>query len=184
MKHIDSICSKLARSIGVLKKLSEFLPNFILRKLYMSIIYPHIIYCVEVWGNSSKTKLGRLRYLQNICLQLIGKEASFVPSLIKTYNILPFDNVYKYFVLIRFFKYHKLGYDHYFNNMNSTNMITHDHDTMSNFAGNLNYPIIRSSKKISSFFYNSISLWNKVPLLYKNVPSMRKFKMYLTNEFL
>ena len=52
-KHIDSVCSKLARSIGVLKKLSEFLPNFILRKLYMSIIYPHIIYCVEFWGNSS-----------------------------------------------------------------------------------------------------------------------------------
>ena len=48
MKHIDSVCSKLARSIGVLKKLSEFLPNFILRKLYMSVIYPHIIYCVEV----------------------------------------------------------------------------------------------------------------------------------------
>ena len=104
MKHIDSVCSKLARSIGVLKKLSEFLPNFILRKLYMSIIYPHIIYCVEVWGNSSKTKLGRLRYLQNKCLQFIGKEASFVPSLFKTYNILPFDNVYKYFVLIRFFQ--------------------------------------------------------------------------------
>ena len=63
-------------------------------------------------------------------------------------------------------------------------MITHDHDTRSNFAGNLNYPIIRSSKKISSFFYNSISLWNKVPSLYKNVPSMHKFKMYLRNEFL
>ena len=26
-------------------------------------------------------------------------------------------------------------------------MITHDHDTRSNFAGNLNYPLIRSSKK-------------------------------------
>ena len=70
----------------------------------MYFIYPHIIYCVEVWGNSIKTKLGRLRYLQNKCLQLIGKEASFVPSLFKTYNILPFDNVYKYFVLIRFFQ--------------------------------------------------------------------------------
>ena len=70
----------------------------------MSIIYPHFIYCVEVWGNSSKTKLGRLRYLQNKCLQLIGKDTSFVPSLFKTYNILTFDNVYKYFVLIRFFQ--------------------------------------------------------------------------------
>ena len=30
-------------------------------------------------------------------------------------------------------------------------MITHDHDR-SNFAGNLNYPIIRSSKKIPASF--------------------------------
>ena len=68
MKHIDGVCSKLARSISILKKLNEFLPNFILRKLFMSIIYAHIIYCVDVWGNSSKTKFGRLGYLQNKCL--------------------------------------------------------------------------------------------------------------------
>ena len=109
---------------------------------------------------------------------MIGKEAPFVPSLFKTYNILPFDNVYNYFVLIRLFKYHKLDCDQYFN-MYSTNIITHDHDTRSNFAGNLNYLIIRSSKKNSSFLYNSISLWNKVPLLYKNVPSLHEFKRYL-----
>ena len=46
--HISSVCNKIAKSIGILRKLSTYIPSDITRKLYFTLIYPFIIYSVEV----------------------------------------------------------------------------------------------------------------------------------------
>ena len=58
--HINLVCKKISRPIGVVKKASDYMPHTALRSLYYNILYPHVIYATEVWGSSSQTQLNRL----------------------------------------------------------------------------------------------------------------------------
>ena len=49
------VCKQVSRSIGVIKKVSDLLPQTSLRPLYYTIVYPYVIYAIEVCGSSSQT---------------------------------------------------------------------------------------------------------------------------------
>ena len=100
--HIQTVCNKLSKSIGIIRKLSSFLQNSIIKQLYLSLVYPHLTYGVEVWGNSSKSKLIRINKLQNECIKLIDNYR-YMNNFLSN-KLLCFDDVYKYFTLIRFYK--------------------------------------------------------------------------------
>ena len=52
-KHqIKNISCKISRAIGVMYKLSPFLKSTMLRNVYYSLIYSHIVYGIQVWGFS------------------------------------------------------------------------------------------------------------------------------------
>ena len=111
--HIQTVCNKLSKSIGIIRKLSSFLPNSISKKLYLFLVYPHLTYGVEVWGNSTKSKLIRINKLQYKCIKLIGNYRNMNHFL--SNKLLCFDDVYKYFTLIRFNKYFVLEHDYHLN---------------------------------------------------------------------
>ena len=58
--HIQKISNKIARTLGIMCRLKNFLPTEILRILYNSLILPHLQYSVLSWG----FKMGRLDKLQ------------------------------------------------------------------------------------------------------------------------
>ena len=65
--HITKNSIKVARVIGILNKLKHiFLPN-ILRTIYNSLIHPHLIYGLYLWGFSPK----RLIILQKKAVRTI-----------------------------------------------------------------------------------------------------------------
>ena len=75
--HMQTVCNKLSKSIGIIRKLSSFLPNSVIKQLYLSLVYPHLTYGVEVCGNSSKSKLIRINKLQYKSIQLQQYESLF-----------------------------------------------------------------------------------------------------------
>ena len=54
--HIGSIYLKVSRSIAILRSMN-FFPLYILVTLYYSIIYPHYIYGIFIWGTVCSTSL-------------------------------------------------------------------------------------------------------------------------------
>ena len=48
--HIDTIGSKLAEFSGVLNKLKHYLPEYVLRTLYCSMVQSRLIYGILAWG--------------------------------------------------------------------------------------------------------------------------------------
>ena len=62
--HIDSICKKIKKSIGIFSKLRYFVPLKILVNLYYALIYPFLTYGLIVWGNTYSTTLQPLFILQ------------------------------------------------------------------------------------------------------------------------
>ena len=52
-RHLSMTCTKVSKSIGVLHKLSSFLPAQIMKTLYYTIVNPYLRYTVESWYGAS-----------------------------------------------------------------------------------------------------------------------------------
>ena len=81
-EHISAMCTKLAKSLGALKHLSQFLPSQLLNKLYQSNIQSIIDYCCTVWGHS-----GQETYLNYKSIK-IGQPVLFVNIMTMTFMAL------------------------------------------------------------------------------------------------
>ena len=95
---------KLSRSRGLSKKLSAFLPQISLKYLYYGIVVPDLVYDIEVWGSTNQSKLNGPTRLLNIYFLISCKTLTI--SLEEDGNFLSIDQICKYFLLIRTFKYY------------------------------------------------------------------------------
>ena len=50
--HISHLCNIIARNVGILQKLRYFVPAYVLKMLYHSLILSHLQYCTLLWVNS------------------------------------------------------------------------------------------------------------------------------------
>ena len=71
-KHILYVKGKIARGLGIIKKARKKLNPDTLLTLYYSFIYPHINYCLEVWGNSCNEKIDCILKIQKRCVRLLS----------------------------------------------------------------------------------------------------------------
>ena len=65
--HLNSIGIKIARVIGLLRKLKYTLPTQVLRSIYNSLILPHMHYALLAWG----TQCNKIELLQKKALRVI-----------------------------------------------------------------------------------------------------------------
>ena len=75
--HINELCSKLSKTVGIFSKLRYNVSIDILIMLYYSLIYPFLIYGVQVWGLTYPTYL---------------KPVTTLP-LLKSLNLLKFNDI-------------------------------------------------------------------------------------------
>ena len=69
--HICIIQNKVARSVGILSKLSCLFLSSALLLLYYSLIHPHLFFSLLLWGNANQFYLIRLQRLQNKAIRII-----------------------------------------------------------------------------------------------------------------
>ena len=69
--HIQCIRKKMSKGIGILYRAKDYLKYDTLLTLYYSFIYPFIVYCIEVWGSTTKGNLVSLLKLQKRVLRII-----------------------------------------------------------------------------------------------------------------
>ena len=56
-KHVETVCKKLSKNIGLLFRISLFSPGFILERLYYAIIFQYMSYCILIWGGAADTHI-------------------------------------------------------------------------------------------------------------------------------
>ena len=69
--QIDKVSKSMSRAIGLLYKIRPFVDKKNLKMLYYSLVYPHLIYAIEVWGSADHSSLDRLLVLQKRIVRLI-----------------------------------------------------------------------------------------------------------------
>ena len=94
--HINELCKKLGRSLGMLYKTRKFCNENILRSLYFSLFNSHASYGLAVWGQCSSDLYVKIERLQKRIIRVI-KFADFnAPSkpLMKELQILSIKDLY------------------------------------------------------------------------------------------
>ena len=71
---------KVSRAIAVLKHAKQFLPQYILKNFYISIIGQHFRYCSSFWRCCRTADTNRLQELQNRAIRIITNIAFDVPA--------------------------------------------------------------------------------------------------------
>ena len=64
--HILCIKNKISKSIGIINKIRNRLDRNTLRNLYFTFIYPYLIYCIEIWGNTNDTHLNPIVKIKKV----------------------------------------------------------------------------------------------------------------------
>ena len=72
-QHNEIISGKMARNIGILKCIRNFVPQESLLLLYHTLIEPYFRYCSIVWGQCSESLKDRLQTLQNKAARTIAR---------------------------------------------------------------------------------------------------------------
>ncbi len=103
---------------------------------------------------------------------------NFVSDAYKENNILPFQCVYKYFILTKMFSLinRNLNVNDYFS-VSLENLVT-DHNYATRFAIDKKFllPLFRKSKCQKSFIFRGIKLWNCLSLSVRTCYDLALFK--------
>ena len=130
--------------------------------LYYAFIYPYLIYCNHIWGNTYKTTLSKLQILQNkaICITTGSPPRTNNETLYRQNCMLNLNKINTYLVgKFMYDVYHGIVPD-IFEGMFVYNNMIHNHDTR--ISGHLHPPTISSNLSQNSIRYHGVIIWNKI----------------------
>ena len=169
--HIDFICHKISKSIGIIAKLRHYVPRHILLNIYHTLLTPYLNYGISAWGYSAKTHLNRLLVLQKRALRLIffrrAREHA-IPLFIKS-NCLPIS--FLFFLQLCNLMYYihaQVAPINLLNQFAKTRTI-HDYNTRSSSNECFAVKTSRTEKGKNYFTRISVSIWNSIPQSLKSL---------------
>ena len=186
-------------------KLRPFLPLEVIKNVYYSLIYSHILYAIEVWGSAFKTELNKVLILQKRTIRLMTFNDGFPlipgplrptdPIFIKL-NFMKVEDIYKCQVFKFVFKSLYQTSPLQFHNWFEFNHEKYIHRTRSNFHttdGTIIKNLFIPSARTTNYGFKQLRvvgprIWNALPSYLKNENSLYVFlknlKLYLISKYL
>ena len=161
-QHLIHICDKISKSIAILYKIRHSFPNYILRMIYMSLIYTYINYCNMIWGSAYECHLNPLVVLQKKAVRLINNSEyrDHTAPIFHSLKLLPVSKVFHLNCLVFIYKC-------LFNNSSPMmkhkilkNCPTHEQDTR--YRHQIRPPRARLELCRKSYLNQSICFWNNL----------------------
>ena len=174
-KHVEMLCSKMAQSIGMMRRISHLVPTNILKNLYYTMIYSRFTYAITTWGSAFPSTLSRLESLVKKAITLVTTHPN-VNQTQSLYNFTEFQGVYDYFVLCKMFKIVSENKHPHFTQKIHNQAILHNHETRSNVDNHLVPPRYTKTKCQNSFIFRGIKLWNTTHTEVRQSATLTEFK--------
>ena len=165
--HIHKIENKLARVVGIFKRLHSSLPPDALLLIYNALFLPHINYSILAWGLSCK----RISTLQKSAIRLMCSATfrAHTEPLFKKLKILKVSDLLYLKALKFYFRYTKNDLPRYFTNMFSALPVTHPYPTRYRNVPRYATPLHASVQKCVRHY---------IPSLLNDAPSNITDKIY------
>ena len=183
--HIDHLCSKVSKNIGILRKLRGKLDTDTMTTLYYSFIYPYCHYCIHVWGSTYDKYLNKVLLLQKRAVRIIFgvNRLTHTDPLFKTLNLLNIHKLYRYNIGLLMYKIHHKKLPIIFDNFFTRNSDIHLYSTRQ--AHLLHIPKFRTELRKRSFKCKAVSVWNDIYSTLHSVEiAVGTFKKYLKKYLL
>ena len=167
-KHISLISGKFSKTAGILRKLAEFMPPYILTSLYHALVEPHLNYCCLLFGGAYDTHLNSLVVAQRKCIRVIDGESYYAHSnpIFARLNILKFKDLYKLNLGIYLHK-NWTKFQQYLN--------TSNYNTRGDSIFNPPFHRLNLTQR-QSVEHQAPKLWNSIPASIRNSSSLNSFK--------
>lgn len=184
--HIQSVVSKVSKSMSILYRVRNILDERSLYSLYCSLILPYLNYGCEIWGNTYSSNLIKLTMLQKRIIRVICNEPfrAHTNVLFNGLKCLKFIDIIELKTLCIVYKAKNgllpVKVQRYFTNLDSI----HSHNTRQ--SSNKNFYCIRSRTRLKQFGISirGVQLWNNLDVQIRNIKSIGKFKNTLKKIFL
>ena len=177
--HITHISNKISKSVAILRYLKFIFPKYILKTIYLTLVYPYLIYCNMIWGTADKTIIKPLILLQKKSIRIICKADFFdhTDPLFKETKLLKIEQIFKLNCAQFIYKCYNTNLFNDFKSELKTHKDIHNYNTRGN--SQLRLPFTGLKKCQQSFFHVGINLWNEIPTSIKHANSIVFFKRKL-----
>ena len=166
--HIMFLEKNVARSVGIVAKLSCYLPSKSLLTLYYSLVHTDFLYALPIWASTCQTYLLNLKRLQNKVIRIIAKAPlkSKLTRQYKKYQILKLEDlILEIGKIMYLFSHDKLPtrFCHYFYYSASSYTYT----TRNSSTNSLYLPRFTTGRTQRSIKYIGVKVWNIKQLTYQ-----------------
>lgn len=183
--HLSQLEIKLRKWVGVFWKIGCFLDKKTKYIVYNSLFCSHVLYGLEVFGNTSKTALKKLQTLQNRAVKALFRLPKLYPSIeiINTLGIQSINTLFLVRASLMLWKIHKLliHYNIHVIFINPTTQFGHKYNTRGQSDFKLAF---NKSSFTSSISFQLFLLWNTLPSHIKEENSFCKYKIQISKHFL
>ena len=196
--HITSISKKMSRVTGLMYRIRSCVNNKTLKMIYYSLIYPHLLYGIPIWGNADDIHINPLLILQKKAVRLIMNKQRNIHTIYKlpgepiTYwyvdtflkvpsgplfielEILYIQDIFKMITLnFVYDSLHKLNPEQFHVYYRHSANI---HNTAASRDNNLDTPMVRTvTYGLKSIKYTGCILWNDLPMAVRNATCKKSF---------
>ena len=173
-EHIANITLKISKINGIIYRTRSLLTREALRSIYYSLVYPHLIYGVVVWGNASTVHKKQLIVMQKRIIRTIMfmRRQESTKDVFNELGLLTINHIYDYFATLFVFKsVHNLSpfQDYY-------DVIDHNYNTRGANL-NMNLPLTQSSQHQRHIIFAGAVRWNALPDYIKKITNITSFKI-------
>ena len=167
-RHIDHICNKISKSIGVMFRISPSTPEFILLRLYYTLVQPYMFYCNVVWGGGADVHINKILILQKRAVRVVTHSdyLEHTGHLFQNLRLLKIHSIYNYSCSLFVYK-NKHIYESVNNRYGTRNCNT------------LQVHFQRISLCQRSIFYNAPRIFNELPYQITSSLNLNSFKRKL-----
>ena len=160
--HIAHISSKMSKGIGIICKARAVLKKDSLLTLYYALVYPHISYCNQIWGNISANAMHKLITLQKRAIRIICgvHPRTHTAPLFKESRILNLEQINKFLVGQMMYKFQRGEIPRVFDNFFTFNRDIHQHYTR--IMNNIHIPKVKTELRKRSLAFWGAKLWNSI----------------------
>jgi len=93
--HINSLCSKISRSLYCIRRVKNFLPHSSMRTLYFALVHSNLSYCLNIYSCTSQTNINKILLKQKEAVRIICNEnyRAHTAPLFERTKILPISKL-------------------------------------------------------------------------------------------
>ena len=180
--HIKTVCKKISSTLGLIKRIRDFVPFYTLLNIFNGLVKPQFDYCSLVWDCCSTGLAEKLQKLQNRAARIL-LSAPYDSSATDLFSRLHWKNLRNqrlFAKAVMMFKILNGQTPDYL-----SNKFIFRNDTtcyrLRNSDMRLALPQPRTHYVRKSFSYSGAALWNSLPTDIRVSKTLGEFKMKLSN---